>query len=153
MLDKLLQKLTGNKADNTAPEATEFTPAQKAYAALLVEAARVDEAYTAVEAALITKLLIKQFELDDTNAKALRQEAEKAQEEATDLYRFSSVVKNEFSQEEKIELIEDLWEIILSDDDGDEFEEMIVRRLLGLIHVTDQESGAARKRVEARRSE
>lgn len=151
MLDKILKKLAGAKDAPESPK--EMDPAQVAYAALLVEAARIDEVYTAKEAGLISRLMIKQFNIDEDHAREIRKTAEKAQEEANDIYRFSAVVKNEFTDAEKIELLEDIWEIILSDEDIDEFEEMIVRRLIGLIYISDQDSQKARQRVEARRRE
>ena len=151
MLKKFLEKLTGaNSAEAATPG--ELDPSHVAYAALLVEAARGDEVYTATEATLITTMLKRQFDLDDVNAKAVRNAAEEAQREANDLHKFSSVLKSAFSPEEKIEFLEDMWELILSDDDRDPYEDMIMRRLSGLIHVPDAENHAARQRVEARRS-
>ncbi len=151
MLDKILKKLGGSKGA-PAPVA-ELDPAQVAFTALLVEAARIDEVYTAKEASLISHLVMTQFDVDPDQAKRIRKAAEAAQGEASDIYRFSSVVKNEFSEEERIELLEGMWEIIMSDDEIDEYEEMVVRRLIGLIYISDQESAQARQRVEARRSE
>ncbi|MCI5045934.1 MAG: TerB family tellurite resistance protein [Aquisalinus sp.] len=151
MLDRILQKLAGNQKQADTEDAPDA--GQLAYTALLVEAARIDQNYTDTEAALIDKLIRKEFALDAEAATTLRTEAEKAQEEAIDIYRFSSVVKNEFSTEEKIELLEGMWEIILSDNESDKYEEMIVRRLIGLIYISDQDSAKARKRVEARISE
>ncbi|WP_306253340.1 TerB family tellurite resistance protein [Parvularcula sp. IMCC14364] len=151
MLDRILKKLAGTDSTEEAQEKTD--PGQLAYTALLVEAARIDESYTETEAGLIDQLIMREFSLDAEAAGALRREAEKAQAEATDIYRFSSVVKNGFSPEEKIELLEGMWEIILSDNQTDKYEEMIMRRLIGLIYVSDQDSARARQRVEARISE
>ncbi|MCI5045506.1 MAG: TerB family tellurite resistance protein [Aquisalinus sp.] len=151
MLDRILKKLAGQPKQAETDDSTD--PGQLAYTALLVEAARIDENYTDAEAALIDRLIMKEFAIDAEAATSLRTEAEKAQEEAVDIYRFSSVVKNEFSVEEKIELLEGMWEIILSDNESDKYEEMIVRRLIGLIYISDQDSAKARKRVEARISE
>jgi uncharacterized tellurite resistance protein B-like protein len=118
-------------------------------AALLVEAARTDEQYEAGEIAIVDRALKSKFGLNDADAAALRAKAEIAQESATDIQRFTKVAKS-MSSEEKIGLIESLWEIVLSDGTRDSFEDTLMRRICGLIYVDDQDSGAARARVAAR---
>ncbi len=146
MLDKIrsLFRQTAN-----APEATETDPRQLAFAALLVEAARADEVYADHEIAIIDRAIRSKFTLDAAGAAALREKAEAVQNNANDIQRFTRVMK-EMSHAEKISLIEELWEIILSDGDRDSFEDALVRRICGLIYVEDRESGEARQRVEAR---
>jgi len=149
MFDKLFSKLKSDKAE---PEDTASAEEQNrvAFTALLVEAARADEIYTDKEKGLIAKLVKQQFGIDDAEALSLREKAEAAQAEANDLYRFSSTVKNGLTPEEKIQLVEGMWQIILSDKARDPYEDMIVRRLCGLIYMSDHEAHEARRRVEQR---
>ncbi len=147
MFDKL-RSLFKAQPDTKTPDPE--AGVRLAVAALLVEAARADEDYTEEEMSLIERILKSQFALDAAAVTTLRTDAEAAQEEANDLYRFTRVVKNDLDHEGKIELVENLWEIILSDAERHPHEEMLVRRLVGLIYVSDQESGAARQRVEAK---
>lgn len=151
MFDKLFSRL---KDDQTGSQdaAGEADSNRIAFTALLVEAARADEIYTDKEKGLIAKLVKQQFGIDDAEALSLREKAEAAQAEANDLYRFSSTVKSGLTAEEKIQLIEGMWQIILSDDARDPYEDMIVRRLCGLIYLSDQEAQEARRRVEQRQS-
>ena len=128
---------------------TEEDALPRAFAALLVEAARADEDYTDQERRLIDRTLATKFALSAPDAAALRVAAEADQAEANDLYKFTSVLKDAMSREEKIALIEDLWRVVLTDDTRDPHEEMVIRRLLGLIHLEDRESQLARRRVEA----
>ncbi len=120
---------------------------QTAYAALLVEAARIDENYEEQEKNLIAGLLQRQFQLDEQAATQLREAAEAAQKEALDLHQFTKEVKT-LPEQNRIDFIEGLWRIILSDGVRDPFEDALVRRLCGLIHVSDRASGEARQRVE-----
>ena len=76
--------------------------------------------------------------------------AEEAQAEANDLYGFSRVVKDKLDHAGKCQLIEDMWVIALSDAEKAPYEEMIIRRLVGLIHLEDIDSAAARRRAEGR---
>lgn len=144
MLDRLFKSFR-EKKDQPEPEDNALP---RAVAALLVEAARADEEYTDEERSMIDRVLVKQFDLDAEKALAIRSEAEKAQEEANDLYQFSRVVKDGLDREGKMKLVEDMWRIVLSDDERDPHEEMIIRRLVGLIHLEDTDSAAARRRAE-----
>ncbi|MEM9840882.1 MAG: TerB family tellurite resistance protein [Pseudomonadota bacterium] len=144
MLDSLFRKFRGE----AETEEAKTDPLQRAVAALLVEAARADEDYTETEKALIDRLLAGQFALSADQTAALRAEAEAAQAEANDLYGFSRVVKDELSREGKMQLIEAMWRVVLTDDHRDPHEEMVIRRLVGLIHLEDRDSTEARRKAE-----
>lgn len=118
-------------------------------AALLVEAARMDEHYDAREREIIDGALASKFGLDPAGAAELRARAEIEQANATDIQRFTKVAKT-MSAEEKVGLVETLWEVVLSDGAKDSYEDTLLRRICGLIYVDDQDSGAARARVASR---
>ena len=128
---------------------TEEDALPRATAALLIEAARADEDYSEAERAVIDRVLMRRFDLPERDAQALRALAEADQDAANDLYKFSSVVRDALPREEKQALIEDMWRVVLTDDERDPFEEQVIRRLVGLLHLEDTESTAARRRVEA----
>ena len=128
---------------------TEEDALPRAFAAMLIEAARADEEYTDEERRMIDRMLMAKFGLENGPAQTLRIEAETDQAEANDLYKFTSVLKDGLDREGKIALLEDLWRIVLSDEDRDPHEEMVLRRLVGLIHLEDRDSQLARQRVEA----
>ena len=128
---------------------TEEDALPRAFAAMLIEAARADEAYTDEERRLIDRTLAAKFGLSRDEASTLRIEAETDQAAANDLYKFTSVLKDGLDRQGKIELIEDLWRVVLTDDERDPHEEMVIRRLVGLIHLEDRDSQLARQRVEA----
>jgi uncharacterized tellurite resistance protein B-like protein len=144
MFDRLLNSLRGEEA--ATQESQDDLP--RAVAALLVEAAAADEDYTSEERKLILSLLEDRFVLGAEKTEALLAEAEAAQAEANDLYRFSRVVKEGLSREEKMKLIEDMWRVVLTDDHRDPHEEMVIRRLVGLIYLEDTDSTEARRRAE-----
>jgi uncharacterized tellurite resistance protein B-like protein len=129
---------------------TEEDALPRALAALLVEAARADEDYTDEERRVIDRVLAAKFSLSAQDAEALRIVAETDQAEANDLYRFSSVVRDALDREGKLALIEDMWTIALTDDHRDPHEEQVIRRLVGLLHLEDRDSTAARRRAEER---
>ena len=127
-------------------------PARLAVAALLVEAAQADETYADAEATLIDRLLTDLFGLAGDEARALRREAEARVAGAVDLHQFTRHVKA-LAQPEKIAVVEALWRVALSDGRRDPWEDMLIRRVAGLIHVEDVESALARRRAEAARED
>lgn len=146
MLDKLFARFRQTEETVSDPDAD----LRRAVACLLVEAARADEDYTDGERALVEDMLASQFSLDPLEATKLRAEAEEVQAAANDLYGFSRVVKEHLDRPGKMLLIEDMWAIALSDKERTPHEEMIIRRLIGLIHLEDTDSAVARRRAVQR---
>ena len=123
---------------------------QLAAAALLVEAACLDGHYGEAEQATIDGLLRRRFGLNDDEARTLHDLAVTEQSEANQLLGFTRVIKQRYSPEERIELIEMAWEVAYADGELHDHEANLLRRLGGLLYVSDRERGEARKRVLAR---
>ncbi len=118
-----------------------------AAAALLVEAARMDETVDAEELARIGELVRWRFSLSEEETADLIAEAERVTEDSVQLYRFTRVVRDAFSDDERVQLIEMLWDVACADGEVHDLEASLLRRICGLLNVSDRESGAARKRA------
>ena len=114
---------------------------------LMIEAANVDGKVDDNEIRKIKSVLEKDFgEKKDNIDKALNVALENRNNSKSLFYYTSKINKNyEFS--EKLFLIETLWEIILSDGHIHDYETSILRRLSGLLYISDVDSGNARKRA------
>jgi uncharacterized tellurite resistance protein B-like protein len=123
---------------------------QIAVAALMVEAARMDDDFDARERARIVDLVARRFGLARDECAAVLQAAEARVHDASELYGFTRTVKQAFNQEERIDLMEMLWEVAYADGELHDFEANLMRRLAGLLHVSDRESGLARKQALVR---
>jgi uncharacterized tellurite resistance protein B-like protein len=121
-----------------------------AAAALLVEAASLDQDFDDVERERIQHFATKRLGLDADEADALLEAAETAVGESTQLYRFVRTVMEHFDYDERVALIETLWEVVYADGLMDDFEAQMMRRIGGLLHIEDRDRGAARKRALAR---
>ncbi len=126
---------------------------QLAAAALLVEAAHIDDDFDLRERAVIDRILERHFKLSAAAAGRLVVEAERVSERSTQLFRFTQVINDRYSLEQRIELMEMLWEVVYADGSIDALEDTLLRRLGGLIYVPDRERGAARQRVLQRRQQ
>ncbi|MDJ0896912.1 MAG: TerB family tellurite resistance protein [Alphaproteobacteria bacterium] len=120
---------------------------QLASAGLLVEAALMDEDYAEVERQRIAQLLGRHFHLSPEAAAALLTAGERRLAKSVDLFGMVRVINDRYGPEERLQIIEMLWEVAYADGTLDDHESSLLRRIAGLLYVTDQQSGAARKRV------
>lgn len=134
-----------------SPQKSALAPAfgepQIATAALLVEAAQMDGHFEAGERETIVRLLSKRFSLPATDAGRLLAAAEARHGKVDAVFKFALEARRAFSEEEREALLEMLWETILSDGDVHVFEDNLMRRMAGLLHVPDRAAGEARKRA------
>ncbi len=121
-----------------------------AAAALMVEAAQLDDNFDAQERDKIRELVAERFELGAEESDSLIEAAEARVAESSQLHGFTRVIKAKFSLEERIDLMEMLWEVVYADGELHHYEANLMRRLAGLLHVSDRDVGAARKRAQGR---
>ncbi len=145
MID-LFRRLTRAKGAAPLAKADE----RAALAAILVEAAHADGSYDAEDAERIAQVLATRFDLSAAAAAILRAEGEVAQAQAVDLVRFTRAVKNAVAHEERVGVIEAVWEVVYADGVREMHESALIRMLCGLLHIEDREAGLARQRVAAR---
>ena len=107
--------------------------------AILVHAAKIDEKYTEKEKEII-KSFLKQFDQDEEVIKNILQKAETLEGDSNQLLNFTNIIKKN-SLESKSIVVKELWKIILSDKNTDEYESNLMRRICGLIYFPDNLSG------------
>jgi uncharacterized tellurite resistance protein B-like protein len=150
MLDRL--KAFFEKSGNAAPETEKpsFSEKQVAAAALLIEAAVLDGDFDNDERQAIHAIAVRNFALSEEEADQLIKVAQDQQQGSTHLLRFTRIIKDNFSENERIELIEMLWEVAYADGVLHDYESNLLRRIGGLIYVSDRARGEARLRVVER---
>ena len=144
MLDRIKAIL---RDQPVAADAGGFDQLQIAVAVLLIEAARMDNEFDADERAAIAQLLQRRFELDADGAEKLLTRAEEKAEDSVEFYTFTRTVKDAFEHEDRVEFMQMLWEVAYADGELHDHEANLMRRVTGLMHVTDRENGEARKRA------
>lgn len=121
-----------------------------AVVALLVRAATSDADFGAEEKETISRIASQSFDLPPSEVAALIEAATEEEAETLDLHRWVQSIKQAYSEEERVALIEKMWEVVYADGVLDEYEANLLRRVAGLIYVPDRKSGEARQRVMAR---
>jgi uncharacterized tellurite resistance protein B-like protein len=147
MIDSILEWINGSRADGRQEGGLRPDELQLALTALLIEAAYSDDHFDQRERAVIARLIEKRFKLSQSNARALLAAAERTACESAELFHFTRIINERLSPEERVGLIEMLWEVAYADQVLDEYEDSLLRRVGGLIYVPDQERGMARQRV------
>ena len=118
-----------------------------ACAALLCEAASMDGSYDEEEKKIIIKLIKKQFDLNEEKAIEIVSEGEKLSQESSQIYGFTKVIKQSWALEKRIKILEMLWQVAYADGVLDPAEDMLIRRVAGLIHVEDKERMQAKNKI------
>ena len=114
---------------------------------LMIEAANTDGEVTQEELNKISHSLINVFKEDPKVVEASLTKAFENKDNSKSLYFYTSKLNKSYSNENKIKLIEVLWEIILSDNEIHDFETNLIRRLAGLLYISDVECGNAKIRA------
>jgi uncharacterized tellurite resistance protein B-like protein len=122
-----------------------------AFAALLVHAASIDADFSKAEREKLGALLARRFELDDGAADRLVERATLAEQEAVDLYRFTRLLNRTLDENQRLRMVEMLWEIAYADGTITEFEDNLIWRVADLIGVSSHERIALRERVATAR--
>ena len=116
-------------------------------AALLIHAAKIDEDYTDKEKEIIKKAITNLYKITLDEAKELIIKAEKKELESNQIVEFTKEIKKS-SMEFRHKIIEILWKIVYSDRTNDMYESNLIRRICGLLYVSDKDSGEIKLKVK-----
>jgi uncharacterized tellurite resistance protein B-like protein len=144
MFDHIFGLLTGR---STEPGAGDERQLRLYVAALLVEAARMDDRFDAAERQAIQRILSERYRLSPWETVELLSAAERAVDQSTQLFRFTDAVVQRVPVEDRVRILEMLWEVAYADGVLGPEEDQLLRRIAGLIHVSDRDRGLARQRV------
>ncbi len=150
MFARLKRLLSETPSGETVARAHDFDERQLAAAALMVEAARLDDDFDGEERARIGMLLQDRFGLSAAEAEQLLSAGERASDDSVEWQGFTRSIKDGFPPEERVAIVEMLWEVAYADGRLHDYEASLIRRVTGLLYVSDRDSGEARKRVLAR---
>lgn len=114
---------------------------------LLLEACQIDGDTGNIEIEYIKKLLINKFNFTPDQAEKNLIEALEKSDERIEIFSQIKIILNEMNHEERIDVIEMMWGVILSDGIVDDFEANLMRRMNGLLYISGEESALAKQRA------
>ena len=112
---------------------------QLAAAALLVELSRADYQQDPEEQQAIEQALQKTFQLEPTHLKELVDLAEAENREATSLYQFTSLIRENYNPQQRFELVKMLWQVAIADGEISKYEDHLIRKIADLIYLPHSE--------------
>ncbi len=118
-----------------------------AVAALLVHTISVDGIVDDSERDVLRNVLQKGFDLSEEDTRELIEEANRRDNEAVDLYGFTSVLKRKLPPEERLKVVEMMWELVYADGVVHEFEDNTIWRVAELLGVSSRDRLSLRRKV------
>ena len=115
--------------------------------ALLIHAAKIDENYTENERKIIKNVIVDLKEINSNQADELLKLAEKKEKESNQIIGFTKEIKK-YSMEFRLKIIEMLWKIVYSDGSSDSYESNLIRRVCGLLYISDIDNGTIKLKVK-----
>ena len=115
-------------------------------AALLIHAAKIDENYSNQEEKIIKKTLLE-LGTKRENLENIMINAKKIEDNANQILDFTREIKN-MNQENKIKIVESLWQIIYSNQEADMYETGLMRKLAGLLYIDNKTMGDIKERIK-----
>ena len=115
--------------------------------ALLIHAAKIDENYTEIEKKIIKKAIMNLNEISINEAEEILKLAEKKEEESNQIVEFTKEIKK-YSMDFRLKIIEIIWKIVYSDGTSDNYESNLIRRICGLLYISDIDNGIIKKKVQ-----
>jgi uncharacterized tellurite resistance protein B-like protein len=107
--------------------------------ALLLEMAHVDGEFTGQEKENLLSLLKSEYGLSLTDANDMIKTAEEELSNSLDLWRFADMINGNFSENEKLRVVELLWELVYADGKLDEHEDYLIHKLGHLLRITHRQ--------------
>ncbi len=148
MLD-IIKQFFGKTENSTAKYVNQATEhdVRVAACALFVEMARIDEKFTEAEMDTILSIVQEKYGLSREHADALVAEADKELDQSVDLWQFARLINENYSTDEKIEIIEILWRMVFVDGKMDRYEHYLMNKLKNLLRLSHDQLIAAKLKV------
>ena len=115
--------------------------------ALLINAAKIDENYTETEKEIIKKVIMELNDISYNESEKILKISEKLESESNQIVEFTKEIKKR-PMEFRLKIIEILWKIVYSDGSDDNFESNLIRRVCGLLYVSDRDSGIIKTKIK-----
>ena len=134
---KKIKELISNLSDKDVQEDSQDPSLiNNACAALLIEIAYADKDFDESEKMSLKNSLMTTYKIDEIEIDELILDASQSVQESTSLYGYTRIVNDEFSYDEKLNLLKNLWKIAYADGNLDKYEEHLIRKISDLIHVS-----------------
>lgn len=106
---------------------------------LFLEIAKSDSVFVQEEFLVIKNILKETFGLEEDEITRIIEIAEEEREESSDLYPFTNLINKKLSKEEKLSLMEKIWQVIYADGILHKYEDYLAHKLANLLRLNHDE--------------
>ena len=137
----MFEKLKSAFSKKVESEKPSFDTLKISISALLIQTAVYDGVFDDIEKDKIKSLLKKYFNLTDEKLEELFLLSLKINDDSNDIQQFTRKLNENLDYDEKLEIIEMMWKIIIADGRIDDYENSLIRKISGLLYVKDSDVG------------
>lgn len=149
MLNHIKKFLAGRSSKTSKDnQGDDIFQTQLAAAVILLEAAHADEECTLEEMEHISATIQSTLRLSKDYTAELVELAHESRKHEVDFWQFTNQINNDFTHIEKLQIIEDVWRIILSDGHLEQHEDHFAHKLANLLRLTHKELINAKMKVK-----
>jgi uncharacterized tellurite resistance protein B-like protein len=147
VIDSIKRLFLKSKNRNSGHERGAAEKISVAVCALFLEMSRVDGEFAEAERRNILRLLQEHCDIPETEVEALMEASESALADSIDLWQFTNLINQNYSRQEKVKVIEMVWQVLYADGSVDKHEDYLVRKLAKLLRLTHKELIDAKRRA------
>jgi uncharacterized tellurite resistance protein B-like protein len=140
MID-LVKKFFGKTKETGSVDSTPYSShdVRIATCALLLEISYIDGEFSELERERIISILKRDYGLSDSYAVSLMEVSKKELQGSIDLWRFTNLINQNYTMEEKIQIIETIWHVAYADGELDKHEDYLIHKLARLLRLTHKQ--------------
>jgi uncharacterized tellurite resistance protein B-like protein len=147
MIDMLKRIFTKTAGDAASRQPHSPQDIRVAVCALCVEIARIDETFSQQELETLIGILTDKYDLSPQHAHDLIAQADKELDKSVDLWQFARAINENFSIDEKVEIMEILWRIVYVDGKMEPNEHYLMNKLSNLLRLSHKQMIDAKLKV------
>ena len=145
MLNKLKELFSDSSSSNNAEKEDKL---QLAAAVLMVEVSKSDDSVDQIELDQIKQILSEKFSLNQETIELVIEQAKQESEHAISLYEFTREICDRYDHPERVTILKSLWQVAFADGRIDKHERHFIRKIAGLLYLTDQDITLARSQAQ-----
>ena len=131
----LFERLKASRTGEKESEGERETRVRIATAVVLLETAHADDEFDEAEQIRIMDMLGKRFGLDEESVHELMEAADEHRVRSIDIWHYTELINNNFSVDEKLGIIDMIWQVIYADGRLDKYEDYLVHKLSRVLHI------------------
>ena len=146
MLNKLKELFSDTSSSNKVEKENKL---QLAAAVLMVEVSKSDDTVDQIELDQIKQILSERFSLSHETIDLVLEQAKQESEQAISLHEFTREICDRYDHPERITILKSLWQVAFADGRIDQHERHFIRKIAGLLYLTDQDITLAKSQAQA----